>query len=231
MRQVGWYISALMLSAVIGCASAPAHVEVPPVQPPAPKVLDAKAQKIELILQRADTALAMQALTEPVSENAYDLYRAVLIMDPTNIRGQEGIKNVAAAFPAQVEEAIVGKQYDAALRKLQKGLIIFPADQRLKQMQSQVKAAKLARMQAAAKSTTIMLSTAELTAKTPAIEEILRNLAKRAAENNEMVIINARNDAEGRWIYKTMKASVGARLHGDIKISSSPSVQVTPVIP
>lgn len=216
-----------LLLCVAGCASAPAQPATPPPPPP-PKPLDAKAQKIELLLGRADAALSMQALTEPATENAYDLYRAVLIMEPANARGQEGIKKVAEAYPAQVEEAIVGKQYDAALRKLQKGLILFPGNPQLKQMDGQVRAAKLAQTQAVAKSTTISLSAAELNAKSPAIETTLRTLAKRVAVSNELLIINARNDAEGRWIYKTMKDAAGARLRGDIKISSTPSIQLHP---
>ncbi|HMY39697.1 MAG TPA: hypothetical protein PK011_10250, partial [Marinagarivorans sp.] len=137
-------------------------------------------------------------------------------------------KKVAEAYPAQVEEAIVGKQYDAALRKLQKGLILFPNNPQLKQMEAQAKAAKLAQTQAASKSTTISLPAADLSAKSPAVETTLRNLAKRVAVSNELLIINARSDAEGRWIYKTMKDAAGARLRGDIKISSTPSIQLHP---
>ncbi len=216
-----------LLVITAGCVSTPAQPVAPP-PPPAPKVIDAKTQKIELLLGRADTAFSMQALTEPASENAYDLYRAVVILDPTNQRGQEGIKKVAQAYPAQVEEAMNGKQYDAALRKLQKGLILFPNNPQLKQMDAQVRAAKLAQTRAAAKSTLISLPPAELTAKTPAVETTLRNLAKRVAASNELLVINARSDAEGRWIYKTMKEAAGARLRGDIKISSSPSIQLHP---
>jgi hypothetical protein len=224
-RLVTLFVVQLALC-LAGCASAPAQPATPP--PPPPKPLDAKAQKIELLLGRADTALSMQALTEPASENAYDLYRAVAIMDPTNTRAQEGIKKVAEAYPSQVEEAIIGKQYDAALRKLQKGLILFPNNPKLKQMEAQVRAAKVAQTQSASKSTVISLSAAELSAKSPAIETTLRNLAKRVAASNELLIINARNDAEGRWIYKTMKDAAGARLRGDIKISSTPSIQLHP---
>jgi hypothetical protein len=95
-------------------------------------------------------------------------------------------------------------------------------------MEAQVRAAKVAQTQSASKSTVISLSAAELSAKSPAIETTLRNLAKRVAASNELLIINARNDAEGRWIYKTMKDAAGARLRGDIKISSTPSIQLHP---
>ncbi|HEY6529488.1 MAG TPA: hypothetical protein VIZ65_12405 [Cellvibrionaceae bacterium] len=227
MKQVALLLSAQLLLGLAGCAKTPEQPILPPVQPQV-KVLDAKALKIESLLERADLALSMAALTEPVSENANDLYRAVLIMDPANLRAQEGIKKVSDAYPAQVEEAIAGKQYDAALRKLQKGLILFPANTQLKQMDAQIKAAKFAQTQAAAKSTTIALPITELTAKTPALEATLRNIAKRVVASNEILIINARNDAEGRWIYKTMKDSVGARLRGDIKISGAPSIQLHP---
>ncbi|MEY4590074.1 MAG: hypothetical protein RL497_2150 [Pseudomonadota bacterium] len=230
MNRVVPLLPALFFICTTGCASAPAQPAAPPA-PPAPKVLDAKAQKIEQLLQRADTAFSMQSLTEPVSENAYDLYRAVLIMEPANARGQEGIKKVSEAYPAQVEEAFVGKQYDAALRKLQKGLILFPANAQLKQLETQVKTAKQAQIQTAAKTTTISLSATELSAKTPALETTLRNVAKRVAASNELLTINARNDAEGRWIYKTMKESAGTRIRGDIKISSAPSIQIHPATP
>jgi hypothetical protein len=228
MRLVFAFLPALMLAALSGCASTAAQPAPAPVLAPAPKVLDAKAQKIEQLLQRADTALSMQSLTEPVSENAYDLYRAVLIMEPSNLRGQEGIKKVADAFPSQVEEAIVGKQYDAALRKLQKGLILFPASAQLKQMEAQVKAAKFAQAQAAAKSTTITLPASQLSAKAPAVEATLQNLGKRVVASGEVLTIYARNDEEGRWIYKTIKEAAGARIRADIKISSAPSIQLLP---
>lgn len=213
---------------LVACAGAPAPPQPPPPAPP--KVMDAKAQKIDLLLQRADTALSLQALTEPAAENAFDLYRSVLLLDATNIRAQEGIKNVATAFPAQVEEAIAGKQYDAALRKLQRGLILFPANVQLKQMEQQVKAAKQARVAVASQSPIVPLAVSDLTAKSAIMETNLKAIAKKVG-GNQMVIINARNDAEGRWIYKTMRDGLATRLRGDIKISGSPSIQIVPLGP
>lgn len=56
---------------------------------------------------------------------------------------------------------------------------------------------------------------------------MLEQLARRVSQSDESIMIYARNDAEGRWIYKTMKDAVGDyRIRGDIRISRQPALEL-----
>ncbi|MFC6981009.1 hypothetical protein [Microbulbifer taiwanensis] len=53
--------------------------------------------------------------------------------------------------------------------------------------------------------------------------ELLRGAAQRIRRGELRVIIVARNDAEGRWIYQQLREAVpGYRVRGDIKLGSPP---------
>jgi hypothetical protein len=56
-------------------------------------------------------------------------------------------------------------------------------------------------------------------------------VAQRVRESDETVLILARTDAEGRWIYKVMRESVGEyRIRGDIRITREPALVLQPPI-
>jgi hypothetical protein len=62
-----------------------------------------------------------------------------------------------------------------------------------------------------------------LSARNENIKNQLKALANRVQESKEFVLIYARNDAEGRWIYQQMrKASEDYRLRGNIKRHKKP---------
>lgn len=59
-----------------------------------------------------------------------------------------------------------------------------------------------------------------LKARDEQIKSLLSSVAERVKQHNERVIIYARNDEEGRWIYQTMKSFAGDyRIRGDIRIN------------
>ncbi len=65
--------------------------------------------------------------------------------------------------------------------------------------------------------------------KTMKINENIKNqlaaLASRVQESKEYVLIYARNDAEGRWVYQQMReASEDYRLRGNIKRHKKPRI-------
>jgi hypothetical protein len=63
--------------------------------------------------------------------------------------------------------------------------------------------------------------------KTDEVTQLLVQLAQRVRQSDESIMIYARSDAEGRWIYKTMKDAVGDyRIRGDIRIAQQPAIDL-----
>ena len=220
-----------------GCAAQPVQPPEPPPAAPAPPPVDKRTEILNQLLARADTALAMQYLTEPVSGNAFDLYKAALRVDPGNQRATEGLVKVADAYCELIGESLRGKQFAAASRQLDKGLILFPGNAKLKSLEAEVKKARQSVPVAVAKTPVagpnqFLLPPTELKAQSKSVETLLQTIAKRVAQSDESVLIFARSDQEGRWIYKTMRQAVGDyRIRGDIKIAGTPSVQLQAPIP
>jgi hypothetical protein len=73
--------------------------------------------------------------------------------------------------------------------------------------------------------TVFNLNPADLSARNEHVKSQLAALAKRVQTSKEYVLIYARNDAEGRWVYQQMrKASANYRLRGNIKQHQKPRV-------
>jgi hypothetical protein len=76
-----------------------------------------------------------------------------------------------------------------------------------------------------------LLNAQELTRKSPTVIAQLTQLAKKAQSSGNLVMIYARNDAEGRWIYSQMRDALGDYLlRGDIRIASQPRIQFVSVL-
>ena len=70
-----------------------------------------------------------------------------------------------------------------------------------------------------------LLATADLTVRNDIIAARLVELAQIARKAQSRLLIVARNDAEGRWIYRKMREAVdGHRLRGNIDIGSVPRI-------
>jgi uncharacterized protein YfaT (DUF1175 family) len=66
-----------------------------------------------------------------------------------------------------------------------------------------------------------------LQAKSPQIVSMLKDVAQKAKQTGEFVLIIARSDAEGRWIYQQMRQAVpGFLVRGDIKVGQPARVKL-----
>ncbi len=223
----------LVVGVLAGCDTAPVKSPPPPSVAAISPTIDKHTLFVNQLLDRADTALAMQHLSSPVTGNAYDLYQAALRVEPSSQRAAEGLKKVAAAYSNLIDECLRGRQLAAATRHWQRAKILFPADARLLAKGAEINKLRAAIPSLANPSSTIaganqiLLPAAELKAKSKAVEVQLQAIAKRVQRTDEAVLIFARNDVEGRWIYKVMRQAVGDyRIRGDIKIAGTPSIQL-----
>ena len=87
---------------------APAVVaEKTPVKPAGPRKLSASSRiKIIGLLNNAKLALAENRLMSPANDNAYDRYRRVLKLDPTDKRAQSGLRKIAERYVSLADQAV-----------------------------------------------------------------------------------------------------------------------------
>jgi hypothetical protein len=195
---------------------------------------------IEELLAKADQDLAANRLLTPVGSNAVDRYRAVLLLDKANQRAALGLRDVASRY-LQLSQTYTKRKEFGKARKMVKNAIavngktvatnnMSQAIRREEQkarvvvQQQKIKPSNVAANKEL-EQVTFVLDANDLKARNQAMVDQLSSLGKRVQNTKEYVSIYARNDDEGRWIYKQMRqASIGYRLRGNIKRHKTPRI-------
>lgn len=192
-----------------------------------------KRQMIQKLLLQGEAALAAGRLTEPAEDNAADRFGAVLLIDPGNDRAREGLQMINLSYAEAVREALAkGRLWQArrSLRTMQKHFPSSPINQAVAdEVRSAEATVKTARAEVTLKEGEewIELSSAELGERTAEVKKVLAGVAEKISQTGRSVMIYARNDAEGRWIYKMMNEAVdGFRIRGDIRIANQPALKL-----
>lgn len=217
-----------------GCASRePAQTvyEGTPLPEPQPVVAPAtggadeafaRSMLLADMLYEARVAYDDNRLTSPSGDNALDRYYQVLQLDPGNAVALQGIQDIVLRYVDLADVAMRQGQYaeaDSLLDRAEALNVARPellaAWQRLERArQTEVRRYELDPNGLAEQSLEIMVQIGEI--------------AQHIQRSEATFLINARNDAEGRWIYKVMREAVGGyRLRGNIDISSNPGILVT----
>jgi TonB family protein len=129
------------------------------------------ATLIEL-LTRADAAYAAGTLVPPATDNAFDLYRRALRLDPENQHATQGMQRIIEHFEQRMTEALAARNLAAARNALTTLQRIAPRHPRLDALQTELVAAS--RQAGAARSAT---RTAEPPSPAPAAEPAHANVA------------------------------------------------------
>ena len=180
---------------------------------------DAREQRlIAMLLARAQRALHKDQLKSPATDNAFGWYQQVLLHDEDNAEAHWGMRRIGARYLELAEQAYnAGKRYKAELL-LEEGESVSLSPQLARQMRM-----KYAMIDVPANE--FLLDGRALAARNELIVQRLAEIALLARAESSRLSIYARNDAEGRWIYKQMRMAVdGFRLRGNILISRTPRV-------
>lgn len=231
----------LLLGLLSACsASTPAPQAVLPVveqrtvEPVAqqPRVVTTQ-EIISRLLVQAERALASGRLTLPLHDNALDRYNGVLALDPDNEQARSGIQLVGQGYLALSRDAMAHSKLSLARDYLRSAKEILGDNPLVTQLQRQIASSSKPKTIApvAADDNTFQLAAAALSQRNDVVKQQLAKIAQRVQASGELVLIVARSDAEGRWIYRQMREAVnGYRLRGDIKIGSQPAVTLLPAI-
>ena len=185
---------------------------------------------INRVLMKADASLTAGRFVQPSHNNAYDRYRAVLQIDPNNQRAAEGLNKILLAYLRMADtELTQGSRQHATtfLRLLEER---FPDRSEVEALRKRMALLPRDRSMPVVNDFSlreIALNAEELKAKSAAIKRKIEEIAKHVAGTHEAVLIVARNDAEGRWIYQTMNAATPSyRVRGDIQIRNKPAIHL-----
>lgn len=75
---------------------------------------------IERLLHAAEVALERDRLTTPAGDNAYQLYKSVLVIDPENTAALSGIERIRKTYLDWIDNALSEQKFAAAQNYLQK---------------------------------------------------------------------------------------------------------------
>ncbi|RZA06611.1 MAG: hypothetical protein EOO68_04760 [Moraxellaceae bacterium] len=218
--------------ALVACQASAPKQEIPaPIaqQASAPVELTPEQKIINSLLSEADYCLAQNKLLNPVADNAHDRYRSVLLMDPENERAKLGLQTISlrfvelartAARRGNVSEAQTMIKY---ARGIDNNPVVQDAAETLRKQLGGMPAAK----SYTAGEGEVVLDAKLLQAKDPQITKQLVSVAQKAKATDEFVLITARTDAEGRYIYQLLRNAVpGYLVRGDIKLGSPARVKL-----
>ncbi|MEE8056252.1 MAG: hypothetical protein V3T17_00205 [Pseudomonadales bacterium] len=178
---------------------------------------EARKHRVRVLLANAQQALADDRLMVPKSDNAYGWYQQVLVIDERNPEAHWGMRRITARYLQLAEQAFRSGRVDKAEQMLQRAEKIAATSTQTAALREQY------RQSAAANETYLPIR--ELSARSEKMQLQLTRLATQAQADNSRLLIVARSDAEGRWIYQQMRAAVtGYRLRGNIEIGRVPRV-------
>lgn len=222
----------VLLVALTACQSAPKQEAAPaPVvqQVQVPVVLTAQQKMINSILAEADYCLSQKKLLNPIADNAHDRYRSVLLMDPNNERAKLGLQTISLHLVDQARTAARrGNMSEAqTLIKYARGVDNNPVVQDAAEtLRKQIGAVPVAKSYTPAEGE-LVVDTKLLQAKDPQLTKQLVGIAQKAKQTDQFVLITARTDADGRYIYQLLRNAVpGYLVRGDIKIGAPARVKL-----
>lgn len=194
---------------------------------------DAFRVMVAQLLGQADTALAAGRLTTPAADNAFDKYNAVLLIEPANVYATAGLQAVQLRYFELAEDALDRGQLDSAARYLAAVDKVFGSHRTLSRLRGTLrkKRAVLAvpvklEEQDVATAKRITLDQRALKQRSDALKVLLARASARVQQTDESIMIFAPNDAQGRWIYQTMKSfAPGYLIRGDIRLHQRPALE------
>jgi hypothetical protein len=234
MNTTRWLLVRLLLPLAFllgGCQGADrgqvVYTGAPPVEPAPepepPPPPDPRPRIIADMLYEALLSFDANRLTTPPGNNAYDRFVQVLDLDPGNTVALEGITNIALRYVGLADAAMNQAQYDNAASLLNRGERVKPGLQQLAEARDRLAVARKNKLES------FPLDPRALSSQSQEMLDRLAEIAEYIRNSEATFLINARNDEEGRWIYKIMREAVeGYRLRGDIVIASAPAVMVGP---
>ena len=204
---------------LVGC-TAPRPQPPDPVEPAAVERVTLPPAQRAAWLQAAEDAMARDHLTFPEAGSAASLYRKILELEPGDQDAVRGLERIVETYVYLSEQALSRRQFATARSMLARARLILPDHPSI-----EPSAARIRLIQEADRKT-LPLQQSELTAEAAAVAASLRRFAEAGKARDCRYTIKAKNDGQGRWIYKRLSQGHGERrLRAQIHIQLPASVE------
>lgn len=214
------------------CGAVPAQIALPVDVQAGSAQQRSEQQLVEKLLRAADSALEGDRLTTPLDDNALDRYRAVLVLDANNVQAQQGLQAITQRYLDWARHYLNRDDLTRAGIMLARAKTVDSSNADIDALSQEIMNRAplvLKRKPYSDRDNDWPLDTARLDSHHPRLVAELGVIAQRLKLSGETMLIVARNDKEGRWIYKTMRQAVpGYRLRGNIKLGRQPRIIVQP---
>ena len=199
-------------TALSACQTAPPPEPAPPpVQEPPPPPIEPDV--LADMLEQAEQALTAEHFTYPTEGSALALYQQILALDASQEDARRGLEQIVERYVNMAMVALERRQFARARSMLARARLILPDHPSIKPTAEQI------RLLSEAERVTLRLQQKDLNDDNPGTLAELRNLGRVPVDQDCRFTIAAKNDAQGRWIYKTLaSANPGARLRAQIEI-------------
>lgn len=203
-------------------------------EPAANSLSRAQEKVIATLLRAAEDAILGNRLTTPLSDNAFDRYQAVLVLDHGNAQAKRGLAFITERYLEWAQASINRGDPTRAAIMVAKARAVKPESAEVIKLANHIRDYEspiLKQPPQALNNNEWPLDVVQLSSHHPQLISTLGVLAERLKLSGETVLIVARNDKEGRWIYQQMRQAVpGYRLRGNIQMGQYPKVVIWPAI-
>ena len=186
------------------------------------------------LAKQADDLFRQGKILEPADDNAYLRYRALQILNPDSVEAKSGLDAILVNEIEFARQSLGRSRISLAKQRLKHLQQLFPGSTLLREFESEFEAyvKKRKKPQPAKPKARVpdrtYLNESLLAQKDPAIVQQLTSIAQKVESSKESVLIYARTDADGRWIYAQMRKAVpDYRIRGDIRIGE-PAIKLLP---
>jgi hypothetical protein len=206
----------LVLSFVLSVFISGCTVTPPVKQPPA----DSTKVKIQQLLFSADTAMEQNRLTTPADDNAFDRYKQVLNLDPSNKLAIDGINRIVERYLAWALDHAERSNLKRARYFVSLAEGIDPGHPNIQPVVNKIndqedKVVSVFKLDAA-------------TVRNRSVDpDRLETIAARIQRHHAFITIRAPDDRSGRWLYQELNRQVDFRIEASFERSSNASVSLT----
>ena len=198
--------------------------DVPAGSPPAVSQVSQEEleRKIRALLLDAEDAMAQRRLLLPVQDDdAYDLYRAVLVLQPDNDEAFRGLERIVEAYLELAIQAFERRRMGEVYAHLALARRVDPRHPSIATVERRLELLN------STKRDHYSLERDAVTSRRSIVRRQLQRIGFEAKGRDAHCVITARSDSEGRWIYQQLADSPGEkRLRAEILIGTPPSVEL-----
>ena len=198
--------------------------KLPKFEPTPVPVNPIPAKTLSQMLEAANRALEEDRLVFPEDGSALSIYRNILGHYPTQNQALRGMDNIVERYLVLANQAAEQGRLASARSMLARARLVNENHPGITTTHNRIERLSNTKPQV------ISLKNSEIRSRSARLGKSLTQLGRRAKSLAAQVIITARSDADGRWIYQQMKKGQGdERIRAQLQIGSpaNVSIQVT----